>query len=290
MFVILTGAAAFASAIVFDQHLRRRKTLAAQGLVDAKCSSSVLLRLLMPASARLSGLVRRIRVIRDPSRIRAGLAAAGLDDVMGVETYIAYRALLVVMMAIVMTLVMSLGFFASAVLGGLAGWLYGGQWFRNAIGRRRESMERALPEALDLITLSVEAGLDFAQALARVAERLRPTPLKDELLRLNAEMRMGTPRREALARMSKRNCVPSLSSFVALLIQADRLGVGIGPVLRASSERLRRERFLRAERKGAAAAQKALFPLAFCIMPATFVVIFGPLVARLVTGGFDAMF
>jgi tight adherence protein C len=107
---------------------------------------------------------------------------------------------------------------------------------------------------------------------------------------LDAALRMGTPRREALATLGRRSRAPSLASLCALLVQADRLGAGIGPALRATSARLRAARFARAERRGAIAAQMALIPLIVCIMPATFIVVFGPLVVRVATGGVAALF
>ena len=155
---------------------------------------------------------------------------------------------------------------------------------------RSGAIERALPGVLDWLALSVEAGEGFAQALARIAAQLAPGPLCDELACLDAGIRMGATRRDALAAMARRAQVPAISSLAALLIQADLLGTGIGPVLRVSAERLRLERFARAERAGVVAAQKALVPLVFCIMPATFVVVFGPLVVRVATGGIAALF
>jgi len=103
-------------------------------------------------------------------------------------------------------------------------------------------------------------------------------------------LKLGSSRAEALRRMGARVGVPFLRSLAATLVQADRLGASIGPVLRAHAERARDERLARAERAGMYAAQKALVPLVFCIMPVTFIVIFGPLVARFLTGGLNALF
>lgn len=158
---------------------------------------------------------------------------------------------------------------------------------RRSLGRRRRraAIERDLPGMLDWLALSVEAGEGFAQALDRIAARLAPGPLREELGRLGADIQTGMPRRAALKLLSRRADVPALSSLCALLIQADVLGTGIGAVLRSVSGRLRTERFARAERRGVIAAQKALLPLILCIMPTTFIVVFGPLIVRLVTEG-----
>ncbi|HPQ80238.1 MAG TPA: type II secretion system F family protein [bacterium] len=175
---------------------------------------------------------------------------------------------------------------AGAVLGRFAP----GLWLRLRRRRRIEEFERALPNFLDWLALSVEAGEGFAQALSRVAAYLPAGPLREELARLNADIRMGVTRKEALSSMAGRSGSRELGAVVALLAQADVLGVGVGPILRASSVRLRAGRLARAERRGVAAAQKCLLPLVFCIMPVTFVVIFGPLIARMATWGVSSLF
>lgn len=169
--------------------------------------------------------------------------------------------------------------------GGIAGWVLPRVRLGQTARSRRRAIERCLPGVLDWLALSVEAGEGFAQALSRISAQMAPGPLREELGRLNAELQTGVVRRVALRSLSARAHVPALSSFCALLIQADVLGTSIGPVLRGVSQRLRSERFARAERQGIAAAQKALFPLVLCIMPATFLVVFGPLIVRLVTEG-----
>jgi tight adherence protein C len=161
---------------------------------------------------------------------------------------------------------------------------------RSRARTRREAFERELPFALDLLTLCVEAGLDFGAAIARVASRARKGPLARELAHLDAALRMGMPRCEALAALGQRSATPLLAVLCAMLIQADRVGSGVAPVLRAHAARLRSSRFARAERCGALAAQKALVPLIVCIMPATFVIVFGPLFVRVAIGGAAALF
>ncbi len=156
--------------------------------------------------------------------------------------------------------------------------------------RRQEAIERALPFVLDGIVLAVEAGLDFNAALARVVAGAQPGPLRDELGIAQRDLRMGATRREALTALARRVPMPAMASVVALVTQADRLGARLGPVLRVAADRQREARLARAERRGAAASTMALIPLVFCIMPATFIVVFGPLVVRFVTGGIEAFF
>jgi tight adherence protein C len=154
---------------------------------------------------------------------------------------------------------------------------------------RREAIERELPLALDMLTLSVEAGLDFGQALSRVASHLSGGPLSQELRQLDSAMRMGVPRATALAQLGDASASPAVSALAALLSQAERHGSGIAPALRAASARAQAARLARAERKGAVAAQMALLPLIFCIMPATFIIVFGPIAVRVATGGLTSL-
>lgn len=179
---------------------------------------------------------------------------------------------------------------ASLCVGVMLGYgLVVGQLLLRARARCAE-IERALPTTMDMLTLSVEAGLDFGQAISRIASASKANALTRELERLIAELKLGVARSDALARMARRIRVPSFKALVSTLIQADRFGAPIGPTLRAHAERVRGERMMRAEKAGAMAAQKALIPLIVCIMPVTFIVIFGPLVAQYLTGGFDQLF
>ena len=157
-------------------------------------------------------------------------------------------------------------------------------WLGGEVRRRQDQIRRTLPYVMDLLTLSVEAGLDFAAGLHKVCEKARPGPLVEELAFLLREVQVGASRQQALRSLAHRCAMPEISSFAALLIQADSLGASIGPVLRAQSDLIRTQRYQRAERMGAYASQKILFPLVLCIMPAVFVVVFGPIVLNFIYG------
>lgn len=158
-------------------------------------------------------------------------------------------------------------------------------WLRDRVRERQKAITRALPYALDLLTLSVEAGLDFAAGLARVVERGRPGPLRDELALVLRQLRLGRTREEALRGLMERVDLPAVSSLVRALIQADRMGTRLGGVLRVLSSQLRQERSLRAEKLAGEAPVKMLFPLLACIFPTVFLVLFGPIVFAFVFGG-----
>ncbi len=157
-------------------------------------------------------------------------------------------------------------------------------WINGEVKRRQDEIRRSLPYIMDLLTLSVEAGLDFVAGLHKVAEKAPEGPLVEELAFFLREIQIGASRQQALRNLAYRCNMPELSSFSALLIQADILGASIGPVLRAQSDLIRTQRYQRAERMGAHASQKILFPLILCIMPAVFVVIFGPILLNFIYG------
>ncbi|GEM_PF-209224 len=159
-----------------------------------------------------------------------------------------------------------------------------GMFLAKMITNRREAIVRALPDALDLITSCVEAGISFDAALMRITSRDNDAgrELREELARYLSDMRMGRPRVEALRELSRRCGVQDLEGVVAALIQADQLGVGIGIVLRTQSVHLRMRRRQRAQESALKAPIKMLFPLVFFIFPAMFVVTLGPAVLRVI--------
>ena len=147
------------------------------------------------------------------------------------------------------------------------------------IANRKLNIQRSLPDVLDLLTVSVEAGLGFDGALAKLAEKMKG-PLVDEFNRLLQEIRFGLTRRDALVAMGIRCDVPDLALFTTSLIQADQLGVSIGNVLRVQSSSMREKRKQRAEERGMKAPIKMMLPLVLFIFPTIFIVILGPAVIQ----------
>ena len=164
-----------------------------------------------------------------------------------------------------------------ACMGVLLFYAYPLMWLRGTVKQRHFAIMRALPFVLDLLTLSVEAGMDFMSALQRNCERRKLDPLNEELIRMTREIQVGTPRRTALKNMSERVRQPDLRSVVHALVQADELGVPIGSILRIQSEQLRSRRFERAEKLASEAPVKMLGPLMLCIFPAVFIILLGPI-------------
>lgn len=148
------------------------------------------------------------------------------------------------------------------------------------IAARKKSIQKDLPDVLDLLTVSVEAGLGFDGALAKLSEKMKGA-LVEEFTRVLQEIRMGVTRREALRNMGHRCGVEDLSLFTTSLVQADQLGVSIGQVLRVQSVSMREKRRQRAQEAGMKAPVKLLFPLVFFIFPTIFVVLLGPAVIQI---------
>lgn len=148
------------------------------------------------------------------------------------------------------------------------------------VQERKEEIVKTLPDVLDLLTVSVEAGLGFDAALSRVIDKM-PGEISNELMKVLQEIKVGTPRREALRNLANRVDVPDLTTFVGSIIQAEQLGVSIGNVLRIQSQQMRQKRRQRAQEKAMKAPVKMLFPMVFFIFPTIFAVLLGPVVIRL---------
>ena len=247
---------------------------------DRLLSTSFVERVLGPAGGRLI----RLAAVIAPSRIRAKavqeLAKAG--DPMSVEQYLALRTAGMIGAPLLYIAYVSrtsghldmLGFvFVGALFmggGRLSSWIV-----RKRMQKRQAEVLRALPTALDLITVCMEAGLSFDSGLAKVVEKTRGT-LADEFGRVLYEMQLGKARRDALRDMAQRLDTRDISSFVAAIVQADQMGMSLGPVMRAQSDDVRLRRRQRAEEQAMKAPIKMLFPLMFCILPSTILVVLGP--------------
>lgn len=161
-------------------------------------------------------------------------------------------------------------------MGGV-GFLLPMMWLADQARQRQDAMRKILPVTIDLLTLAVEAGLDFTAAIAMVTDKQKGNPLAREMNEMLREIRMGKSRREALRDMDRRCALEELSPVASALIQADQMGSDLGPVLRIHSEQLRVKRFQSIEKKSNEAPVKMLFPLLFFIFPTVFIVIFGPI-------------
>jgi len=238
-------------------------------------------RVLAPLSARFAGAGRRLTNQERIERIRTRLDLAGNPPGWDVDRVLGLKALGLVGGALV-------GLTAPALLGAgprgmvltfvgliLGGWSGPSLWIYQRGYDRTELIRRELPDAIDLLTISVEAGLAFDAALAQVA-RSSDGPLSKELFRVLQEMNLGTGRLPALRALADRTDVEELRTFVAAVVQADTFGIPIAGVLRVQAREMRVKRSQRAEEKAQQVPVKILFPLIFCILPALFIVVMGP--------------
>jgi tight adherence protein C len=168
---------------------------------------------------------------------------------------------------------------------GFLGFVYPGIWLSDRLSLRRRDLLKSLPFFLDIITLCVEAGLNLSGALNQAVQRGPKGVLRDELQKVLRDVRAGKQRAEAMRAMAERLGESVIANLVTSLIQAENLGMNLGPVLRAQAEQRRSERFLRAEKLAMEAPVKMLLPLIAFIFPCTFIVLGFPIVMKLMTSG-----
>ena len=244
-------------------------------------------RTLRPLVGRLSRTGRRLSSASSAETAEKRLALAGNPGDLRLTDWMGVKMLVGIGTGVVLFLlfgVLSGGLVQGAftgLIGFFIGYLLPEFWLGRKIKSRQKVILKMIPDTLDLLTISVRAGLGFDAALAKVVEKI-PGPLSEEFRRALAEVRVGKARRDALRDMIPRTNVQPLSNFIGAIIQAEQLGVSISKVLQVQSEQRRIERRQRAEEMAAKAPIKMLFPLVGCIFPSLFVVILGPAIISMV--------
>ena len=211
-------------------------------------------------------------------RVYQKLVAAGMPYSLDAEGLVVLKYALMSVLALAG---LFMGNVTTAVVLGLMGYLLPDIMLNAWKNERQNRILKDLPDILDMLSVSVEAGLGFDAALQKVVEKIRG-PLSDEFQQALNEIKLGKPRREALKDLAARVEVDDVSTFISSLIQADQLGVSIANVLRVQAEQVRGKRRQRAEEKAQKAPIKILIPLVFFIFPAIFVILLGPALIQLV--------
>jgi len=238
-------------------------------------------RVIIPVMTKISTLIGRRLPRQSMERLRQRLEMAGNPGNLQPGTYMVLQWATTILVAVLGYIIFRRQPGMKAYLYTLALSLFGYflpmSWLNRRVQGRQKSIVKALPDAIDLLTISVEAGLGFDLALQRVVEKW-DNDLSREFGRVLGDVRLGKSRRDALRELVGRTGVPDLSTFVAAVIQADQLGVSIAKILRVQSDQLRVRRRQRAEELAHQAPIKMLFPLVFLVFPSMFVVILGPAV------------
>ena len=278
---------------------RRDVREALRGLADYELPSnmreqemlkSIQERVLAPVVARLAALLGRFTPAGYTQTIREKLVQAGNPAGLDVDRFMTLKVLGAVSIVFWPYFALKLaglgGFYGMIVIGLMWAISFFGPdvFVQRHTDQRQHAIAIRLPDVLDLLVISVEAGLGFEQAIDRTIDAV-PGPLADEFRRMLQETRMGATRAEALRAMDERCQVPELRSFILAMLQADTFGVSIGRLLRAQADDMRIRRRQRAQEAAQKAPVKMLFPLMFCIFPSLFVVILGPAMLQITKAG-----
>lgn len=265
---------------------RRRAALARLGAAEGKEPlDSPLLQLMHPLLRAIAPWVSHYKLTSYRKSKEKQIAGAGMKDALTTDEFLAWKIVFAIIGPLILAFLFN--FARHPLIAVLIAMLFSflpDFLLRDMVSKRQKALVRALPFSVDLLTLVVEAGLDFSQGLQRVVERGPEGALKDEISLMIREIRLGTTRSDALRSLADRCGVPEITSFSSVLIQADRLGASIGSVLRAQADLMRAERFQRAEKAGARAASTVLLPLVVFILPAALLVIVGPVLLRFIYG------
>jgi tight adherence protein C len=265
-------------------------TMQAKDLEELELQAPFMERTLRPLAAGLSGRMNRMASSSFTERTEKRLALAGNPGDLRTTDWLGIKALgaiiggilffLLFMVLGVLSLPLPIALVMVAV-GVMFGYTIPEFWLGGRIKKRQKAILMMIPDTLDLLTISVRAGLGFDAALGKVVEKLKG-PLSEEFRRALAEVRVGKARRDALRDIIPRTEVAPLTNFIGAIIQAEQLGVSVSKVLQVQSEQLRIERRQRAEEQAAKAPIKMLFPLVGCIFPSLFIVILGPAIILIV--------
>jgi tight adherence protein C len=281
VFLIFMSLAGARKPDLVQARLTQLGSMQARTLEEIELQQPFYERTVRPLALRLSGVGHRFTGQKKVGKTEQKLQMAGnpgdlkTSDFLGLKVVVAgaVAGVLLILFALVVGDIL-FGMLAAGAAG-VIGFFAPDFWLSRRIKKRRKAILLAVPDTLDLLTISVKAGLGFDAALGKVVEKTKG-PLADEFHRALAEIRVGKARKDSLRDIISRTNVPALTSFIGAIIQAEQLGVSISKVLVVQSEQLRIERRQRAEEAAAKAPIKMLFPLVGCIFPSMFIVILGP--------------
>ncbi len=240
----------------------------------------IILKLFMPLTPNFMAIARHNTFEASRTPLNEKITMAGYENVIDAERFIALKLALSTFATIIAIAVVVSGKPILGVILLLVLYIYPDVWLKKTIQKRHISIQRALPNVLDLLTLSVEAGKDFLTSLRDILARRKRDPLGEELERTFHEIQLGKKRVQALKDLVKRVQQPDLSAVMNAIIQSDELGVSIANLLKIQGDQLRMKRFQRAEKLANEAPVKMIFPIALFIVPAVMIIMGAPLVMQ----------
>jgi tight adherence protein C len=248
-------------------------------LEDLELQAPFAERVILPIFERMAKFLEGRTASKQRLRLQNQLTLAGVDNIDAAGfTVIRYGATLVLFgVGLVLGMFFGQPMFIAifAGVGGGLGFFLPVMWLRQKVQDHRKEILKNLPDAMDLLTIAVEAGLGFDQAMARVTDKFK-NALSHEFAQVLQEVRFGRPRYEALDEMGRRCGVDDLHNFVQAVIQSEQMGVGVAKILRLQSEEMRRKRRQRASEKAAQATLKMMLPMVGCIFPTLWIILLGP--------------
>ncbi len=269
---------------VVRSSLRQLEGYEVENVRDQELLNPLRERAVIPAVQRLTEIGRRFTPVGYVDKVRMKFVYAGEPNADAVDRYLATQVLGVAVAVVVsiFALVSFTGLLRWAVilLVLMLGFLGPSATLNRKVADRQHQLRIKLPDILDLLTISVEAGLGFEQALDRTVAAV-PGPLSEEFARMLGEVRAGSSRADAMRALEARCNVPEVRSFVLAILQADTFGVSIGRVLRAQADEMRVKRRQIAQERAQKAPVKMLIPMVFCIFPALFVIVLGPAIINI---------
>jgi len=255
------------------------------GFSPGQSQGSAIKRSLSSVFTRIFAVSRKVLPKNLVESVKARLELAGIQDVVRIDIFLAIKFFMPFVFLFILTFLV-LFFTIPTVLRMVlvvlvpVSYIFPDYYLKGKISQRQDEIKRTLPNALDLLTISVEAGLGFDQALIKVASNIKGN-LGTEFKRTIKEIEIGIPRKDALRNLSKRTDVAELNAFIMSIIQADIFGISIGKVLRVQSAEMRIKRKQIAEEKGMKAPVKLVFPTILFLFPALMVVVLGPAAIRM---------
>ncbi len=276
----------FGKSIALAQHADAILNSSGRTIRERELSNPVSNRVIKPFVLKIAALTYRLLPSEKEALLLKKIQMAGRPGGLGPKEIISLKVIVSASAFCLITIIgpiLNIPGLKLLLLTGLliaAGWYFPDFFLRQKVIQRKNEAEKSLPDILDLLTVSVEAGMGFDGALLKVVDKGKGV-IAEEFLQVLNECKMGKNRREALRDMADRVELDDLTTFTSSIIQAEQLGLGIGNVLRVQSEQMRRKRRQRAEERAMKAPVKMLIPMVLFIFPAIFVVLLGPAVIKI---------